>query len=87
MVSFNHPNDYPWKPGIDSIQKINVINKIMKDYAKKNGMVYLDYYSSMADDENGLSLGKNPVSQRRISADRGIPKNTAARGLGNSKCL
>ncbi|SVC16781.1 uncharacterized protein METZ01_LOCUS269635 [marine metagenome] len=26
----------------------------MKDYAKKNGMVHLDYYSSMVDDENGL---------------------------------
>ena len=34
--------------------KINAINRTMKDYAKKNGMVYLDYYSSMVGDKNGL---------------------------------
>jgi len=30
------------------------INTIIKNYAEKNGMTYLDYYSSMVDDQKGL---------------------------------
>ena len=44
-------NGYPWKPGMDPAQKINAINRTMKDYAKKSVMVYLDYFSSMVDDK------------------------------------
>lgn len=47
-------NGFPWNPSIDPDQKINAINTAMKDYAKKNEMVYLDYYSSMVDDKNEL---------------------------------
>jgi lysophospholipase L1-like esterase len=34
-------------------EKIKALNAWIKDYAQKNGLVYLDYYSAMAD-ENGL---------------------------------
>lgn len=33
-------------------EKIVELNAWMKDYAAKNGLVYLDYYSSMLDDKN-----------------------------------
>lgn len=46
--------DYPWKPGLEPAEKIVALNKILKTYALKNGIVYLDYFSAMADSRHGL---------------------------------
>jgi lysophospholipase L1-like esterase len=46
--------DYPWKPGLEPAPKIVALNKLIKDYADKNKIVYLDYFSAMADDRDGL---------------------------------
>jgi lysophospholipase L1-like esterase len=46
--------DYPWKPGLEPAEKIAALNEMLKTYAKKNGIVYLDYFSAMADDRKGL---------------------------------
>ncbi|MCM4166192.1 hypothetical protein KCTC52924_03115 [Arenibacter antarcticus] len=46
--------DYPWKPGLNPNEKIPALNKLLKGYAEDNGFLYLDYFSAMADDRNGL---------------------------------
>jgi lysophospholipase L1-like esterase len=46
--------DYPWKPGIYPAEKILNLNEMIKDYADKHGIIYLDYYSSMVDERKGL---------------------------------
>lgn len=46
--------DYPWKPGLNPAEKIAALNEMIKTYAKKNGIVYLDYYSSMVNEKKGL---------------------------------
>jgi len=46
--------DYPWKPGQNPSEKIVKLNEIIKYYADKNGIVYLDYFQSMVDERNGL---------------------------------
>lgn len=46
--------DYPWKPGLKPAEKIISLNKMMKSYADDKGHVYLDYFSAMADERNGL---------------------------------
>jgi lysophospholipase L1-like esterase len=46
--------DYPWKPGLQPAEKIFTLNKMIKEYAHKNKMVYLDYHSAMADDQKGM---------------------------------
>ena len=46
--------DYTWKPGLNPVGKISALNEIIRDYAQNNGITYLDYYSSMADDRKGL---------------------------------
>jgi len=46
--------DYPWKPGLKPNEKIPALNKLLKEYARANGFFYLDYFSVMADDRNGL---------------------------------
>ena len=46
--------DFPWNPGAMPAEKIVALNKMIKDYADQNGIIYLDYYSSMADSRKGL---------------------------------
>lgn len=47
--------DYPWKPGLEPAPKIVKINAFLKNFAKNNkGVYYLDYFSAMADNRNGL---------------------------------
>ena len=47
-------NRIPWRPAIDPTEKVIQLNQMLKDYADKNGIVYLDYYSAMVDAEKGL---------------------------------
>lgn len=46
--------DYPWKPGLQPAQKIIDLNSQLMKYAKESGHVYLDYFTAMADERNGL---------------------------------
>lgn len=46
--------DYPWKPGLEPANKIIQLNEMIKDYANDKGHIYLDYFSAMADERNGL---------------------------------
>ncbi len=46
--------DYPWKTGLNPAEKIVALNEMIKNYSKKNNIVYLDYFSAMVDARNGL---------------------------------
>ncbi len=46
--------DYPWKPGLEPAPKIVALNKMIKAYTEEKGHIYLDYFSAMADERNGL---------------------------------
>ena len=48
--------DYPWKPGLKPAEKIVNLNKWIKEYADINGIFYVDYFTSMADERNGLKV-------------------------------
>jgi acyl-CoA thioesterase I len=45
---------YSWRPDLAPVEKIRTLNEWIKDYATKERLVYLDYYSAMADDRRGL---------------------------------
>ena len=49
-------SDFPWKPKKEPIEKIKSLNKILENFADKNSIVYLDYYSTMVDDNGGLKV-------------------------------
>jgi lysophospholipase L1-like esterase len=55
--------DYPWQPGLTPAPKIDTINAWIKDYAVKQGHVYVDYHSAMKDERDGLpeKLSKDGV--------------------------
>lgn len=46
--------DFPWRRGMQPAEKVVALNKWIKDYAEKNDFLYLDYFTSMADERNGL---------------------------------
>jgi len=45
---------YAWRPGIHPDKKIPELNKMLKEYANRAHIIYLDYFSAMVDDRNGL---------------------------------
>jgi lysophospholipase L1-like esterase len=46
--------DYPWRKGINPAEKIETLNTKILQYASANDIIYVDYYSAMADDQKGL---------------------------------
>lgn len=47
--------DFPWRPGSFPAEKVVTLNKMIKKYADTNGILYLDYYSAMVNDQKGLN--------------------------------
>ncbi len=46
--------DYPWKKGMEPNIKIPKLNGMIKAYCEKKGFLYLDFFSAMANDQNGM---------------------------------
>ncbi len=46
--------DFPWRPGLEPAQKVIDLNTLLKTYAERNGLRYVDYFSKMVDERNGL---------------------------------
>jgi lysophospholipase L1-like esterase len=46
--------DFPWRPGLEPAEKVVALNKWIKAYATEKGFIYLDYFSSMADEKNAM---------------------------------
>jgi len=55
--------DFPWRKGLEPSKKIKALNAMLKEYALKNGIVYVDYYSALDDGNGGLpkNLAKDGV--------------------------
>jgi acyl-CoA thioesterase I len=53
-------SDFRWHPGLEPASKIRALNVWIKGYAAKNGLVYVDYYSPMANAEGGLKAELSP---------------------------
>jgi lysophospholipase L1-like esterase len=48
---------YPWKPGVEPAKAIRALNAWLKEFCAQQGLVYLDYYSAMADENGGMRPG------------------------------
>ncbi len=46
--------DFPWRPGLQPAQKVIQLNAMIKFYANEQKLEYVDYFSAMADERNGL---------------------------------
>lgn len=56
-------NAFPWRPAINPTEKVKALNDMLKAYTVKNNLVYLDYFTAMADAQRGLpaNLSKDGV--------------------------
>ncbi len=71
----------PWRPSVtDVVEKVASLNEWIKNYAKKNGLVYLDYFTAMNDGHGGLKpeLALDPVHPNAAGYDVMAPLAEAA---------
>ena len=63
LASVLPASSYSWSASIEPANQIIKLNKLIKAYAKKHKMVYLDYFTPMVDSENALKkeLGRDTV--------------------------
>ena len=73
--------DFPWKPNQNPVAKIKAINKIVKNYAYKNKIKYVDYYSSMVDERQGLKINYSDDGVHPNKAGYQIMKLLANRAI------
>jgi len=48
--------EFLWHPGMQPAEKIVKLNEMLKVYAGKNHIVYIDYWSAMVNDKKGLKV-------------------------------
>src|SRR5215472_12391185 len=53
-------SEFSWHPGLQPAPKIKALNAWIKEYAAKSGFVYVDYYSSMVNNDGGLKAELSP---------------------------
>jgi hypothetical protein len=46
--------DFPWRKDMQPADKVIALNKMIRDYAQKNHIIYVDYHSVLKDEKNGL---------------------------------
>lgn len=54
LCSILPANRFNWNPKISPSNRVIELNKMIQSYTVKNKIIYVDYYSQMVDDENGL---------------------------------
>ena len=71
LASILPARNYRWSPGREPAGKIIALNTLLRAYAEKNGLVYLDYHAAMADTDGGLkaSLSEDGVHPNRAGYD------------------
>lgn len=57
IASILPASHYFWAPAIQPVEGIRAVNAWLKDFCSKNGLIYLDYYSSMADSDGSMRQG------------------------------
>ena len=57
MTSILPAGDFPWKRGMEPAGKIRLLNTWLDTYCKSEGIVYVDYYSSLADESGAMKAG------------------------------
>lgn len=47
-------NKFPWRPDLQPADKVIELNVMLKKYSQEHDILYIDYYSKMADAQKGL---------------------------------
>jgi len=57
IASILPAGDFPWKKGMGPAPKIRALNQWLQDFCKSNGIVYVDYYAALADENGAMKAG------------------------------
>lgn len=57
LASLLPTTDYPWRRGLEPATKIRALNEWIANYCKEQRLVYVDYYSSLTDENGGTKQG------------------------------
>jgi lysophospholipase L1-like esterase len=57
LASIPPARRFPWRPGLETAEKIGAMNKWLKGYAARRGIVHADYYAAMATESGGMKPG------------------------------
>jgi len=77
-------SDFRWHPGLEPAPKIRALNEWIHAYAAKNGLVYVDYYSHMANDQGGLKSELSPDGVHPNAAGYAIMAPLAEAGIAEA---
>jgi acyl-CoA thioesterase-1 len=73
--------DFWWHKGLEPASKIKALNVLIKEYAAKNGLVYVDYYSPMVNSEGGLKKELSPDGVHPNAAGYAVMAPLAEAGI------
>jgi lysophospholipase L1-like esterase len=54
FASITPSTDFWWHKGLKPAEKIRTLNAWLKGYCESHGLTYLDYYSTLTDEEGGM---------------------------------
>lgn len=54
LASIPPAASFSWKPGIDPVARIAELNLWLRDYAREQGLVWVDYHPALADGKGGM---------------------------------
>ncbi|HMD41327.1 MAG TPA: SGNH/GDSL hydrolase family protein [Candidatus Acidoferrum sp.] len=77
-------SEFWWHKGLAPAPKIRELNAWIKDYAAKNGFVYVDYYSPMVNAEGGLKSEFSPDGVHPNAAGYGLMAPLAEAGIAEA---
>jgi lysophospholipase L1-like esterase len=60
---------FPWRPGSHPAEAVRQLNAWVKEYARTEHLVYVDYYSAMVDDQGGI--------RQNLAMDKAVHPNDA----------
>jgi lysophospholipase L1-like esterase len=77
-------SEFWWHKGLEPAPKVRTLNAWIKDYATKNGFVYVDYYSPMVNDEGGLKKELSPDGVHPNAAGYNVMAPLAEAGIADA---
>jgi acetyl esterase/lipase/lysophospholipase L1-like esterase len=77
-------NIIPWRTYIQPADSVIALNKMLKAYAEKNKIIFVDYYSTMVDDKKGLPKNLSNDGVHPTLAGYQIMEPLAQKGIADA---
>lgn len=62
--------DYPWKPGMNPLSKIPMLNSMIKEYAIANDLPYVDFFEVMDNGKGGMKVPEHTTENDLVHPNK-----------------